>query len=199
MGVPIAVVSLVAGCSATKPPAKIDDACAIFREKKGWYDEASDARDRWGISIPIQLAFIRQESSFDGEARPPRRKYLGFIPGPRPSNAHGYAQALESTWDEYRKAVGERGADRDEFGDSVHFIGWYNARTSKMCGIAKDDAFRLYLAYHEGPNGYRRGTHRGKRWLLGTAERVATRAAKYDQQLSRCEEQLKPKKRGWFF
>ncbi|HXC51105.1 MAG TPA: hypothetical protein VN634_09500 [Candidatus Limnocylindrales bacterium] len=190
---------LVAGCSATKPPHRIDDACAIFREKKDWYSDALEARKRWGISIPIQLAFIRQESSFDGDARPPRHMILGFIPGSRPSNAHGYAQALESTWDEYRKAVGARGADRDEFADAVDFIGWYNARTSKMCGIAKDDAFRLYLAYHEGPVGYRRGTHRNKKWLLGTAERVATRAARYDLQLSRCEQELMPRRRGWFF
>ena len=194
------VAAVVASsCSATKPPARIDDACAIFREKKGWYDEAAEAQKRWGVPIPIQLAFIRQESSFDGEARPPRRWYLGFIPGSRPSNAHGYAQALESTWSEYRKAVNARGADRDEFGDAVDFIGWYNARSAKLCGIPKNDAYRLYLAYHEGPYGYRKGTHRGKRWLLGTAEKVATRAARYDTQLSRCESELKPRRRGWFF
>jgi hypothetical protein len=195
----VAIVLLAAACSATKPPRRVDDACAIFREKKGWYEEAAEARDRWGIPIPIQLAFIRTESSFDGDARPPRRWYLGFIPGGRPSNAHGYAQALESTWKEYRKATGDSGADRDEFGDAVDFIGWYNTRTSTTCGIAKNDAYRLYLAYHEGPTGYRRGTWRKKAWLLGTAERVAGRARKYDSQLASCEASLKPKKRGWFF
>src|SRR3569832_1087190 len=91
----LAVATLVAACSATRPPQHIDDACSIFREKKDWYEEASAARKRWGVSIPIQLAFIRAESSFDGEARPPRHKILGFIPGSRPSDAHGYAQALE--------------------------------------------------------------------------------------------------------
>ena len=195
----VAVALALAGCSATKPPQRPDDACAIFREKKGWYEEALDASKRWGVPIEIQLAFIRQESSFNGDAKPPRRKYLGFIPGPRPSNAEGYAQALESTWNEYRKATGESGADRDEFGDAVDFIGWYNSRSAKMCGISKNDAYRLYLAYHEGPTGYRRGTHRRKAWLLGTAERVAGRAARYGSQLSRCEDELKPKARGWFF
>lgn len=191
--------ALAAGCSATKPPARVDDACAIFREKKGWYRDAAEARERWGVPISIQLAFIRQESSFNGKARPPRRKYLGFIPGPRPSTAQGYAQALDSTWKEYRKATSAGGVDRDEFGDAVDFIGWYNTRTSKMCGIAKDDAYRLYLAYHEGPTGYRRGTYRRKKWLLGTAEKVASRAAHYRSQLARCEADLKPKSRGWFF
>jgi hypothetical protein len=195
----VVIAIALVGCSATKPPQRPDDACAIFREKKGWYEEALDASKRWGVPIAIQLAFIRQESSFDGDAKPPRRKILGFIPGPRPSNAEGYAQALESTWNEYRKATGASGADRDEFGDAVDFIGWYNSRSAKMCGIPKDDAYRLYLAYHEGPTGYRRGTHRRKAWLLGTAERVASRAARYGSQLSRCERELTPKARGWFF
>lgn len=193
------VVVAVSGCSATKPPARPDDACAIFREKKGWYADALEAKKRWGVPIEIQLAFIRQESSFDGKARPPRRKILGFIPGRRPSNAHGYAQALESTWDDYRKATGARGADRDDFADAVDFIGWYNHRASKMCGIPKNDAYRLYLAYHEGPTGYQRGSYRRKAWLLGTAQKVAGRAKKYGSQLAVCEEQLKPKRRGWFF
>ncbi len=189
----------LAGCSATRPPHRPDDACAIFREKKNWYEEARDARERWGVPIAIQLAFIRQESSFDAGAKPPRHKILGFIPGRRPSNAVGYAQALESTWNDYRKATGARGADRDDFGDAVDFIGWYNARSARMCGILKDDAYALYLAYHEGPLGYCRGTHRRKTWLLGTAEHVANRAARYDSQLSRCESELKPKPRGWWF
>jgi len=202
-GAALAIMALVGtalvSCSATKPPQRMDDACSIFREKKGWYKEALDASQRWGVPIEIQLAFIRQESSFNGDAKPPRRKILGFIPGSRPSNAEGYAQALDSTWDDYQEATGARGADRDEFGDAVDFIGWYNSRTSKMCGIPKNDAYRLYLAYHEGPTGYKRGTHRRKAWLLNTAERVAGRAKRYGSQLSRCQRDLEPESGGWFF
>ena len=198
MGAALAALVVAAGCSATQRPQRPDDACAIFREKKDWYRDARSAQERWGVSIPIQLAFIRQESSFEGDAKPPRRKLLGFIPGPRPTSAMGYAQALESTWNEYRKATGESGADRDEFADAVDFIGWYNSRASKLCDIPKDDAYRLYLAYHEGPAGYRRGTHRRKAWLLGTAERVASRAARYESQLARCESDLAGTKHGWF-
>jgi len=198
-GAALAAACTVAACSATKPPARPDDACAIFREKKHWYEDARSAEQKWGVPIPIQLAFIRQESSFDGDARPPRRWFLGFIPLGRPSSALGYAQALEATWDEYRKATGSRGADRDEFADAVDFIGWYNSRASKMCGIPKDDAYRLYLAYHEGPMGYRRGSHRSKKWLLGTAQKVASRAARYEAQLEGCQAQLQPKSKGWLF
>lgn len=194
-----AAACLLAACSATKPPGRPDDACAIFREKKDWYEDALTAQQKWGVPIPVQLAFIRQESSFDGEARPPRRWLLGFIPLGRPTSAVGYAQALEATWDEYREATGASGADRDEFADAVDFIGWYNARASKICGIPKDDAYRLYLAYHEGPMGYRRGTHRSKKWLLGTAQKVASRAARYEQQLEGCQAQLQAKKKGWLF
>lgn len=198
----LATIGLVCGgvgCSATKPPREVDDACAIFREKKRWYEEARDARKRWGAPISIQLAFMRQESAFDGKAKPPRKRHLGFIPGKRPSNAFGYAQALESTWDEYRRATGNRGADRDEFGDAADFIGWYNARSSKICGIPRNDPYRLYLAYHEGPYGYRKGTYRRKAWLVATAKRVAARAERYRSQLVRCEKDLTPRRRFLFF
>jgi hypothetical protein len=195
----VAAAIAIVGCSATKPPSRPDDACAIFREKKNWYEDARSAEERWGVPISIQLAFIRQESSFRGDAKPPRRWLLGVIPLGRPSSALGYAQALETTWNEYRQATGARRAGRDDFADAVDFIGWYNARASKLCGIPKDDAYRLYLAYHEGPAGYRRGTHRRKKWLLGTAEKVATRAARYEAQLSRCQAQLATKSRGWLF
>ncbi len=188
----------LAACSAAAPH-QVDDACAIFSERKGWYDDALDANKRWGVPISIQLAFIRQESSFESDAKPPRRKYLGFIPGERPSDAFGYAQALDSTWDEYRHDTGERGADRDEFADAVDFIGWYNARSANLCGIRRDDAYSLYLAYHEGPHGYRRGTYRQKQWLMAAAERVAKKAERYRSQLKRCEKNLEHKKSFLFF
>ena len=47
------------------------------------------------------------------------------------------------------------GADRDDFGDTIDFIGWYNNVSNEQLGIDKQDAFRLYLAYHEGHGGYR--------------------------------------------
>lgn len=188
----------LAGCSAS-PPRKLDDACAIFYEKDDWYEEAREAQKRWGVPISLQLAFIRQESSFRSDARPPRRWYLGFIPGPRPSRAFGYAQALDSTWAEYQRETGKRWADRDDFGDAVDFIGWYNARSSRACGIGRTDAYRLYLAYHEGPTGYRRGSHRKKGWLLTTAQKVSARAARYDSQLRTCEKKLQDQDGFWFF
>lgn len=196
------VLVLAAGCSATQsslhPPRAPDDACAIFKEKKDWYADACDAEERWGVPVAVQLAFIRTESSFRHDARPPRRKVLGMPTGPRPSTALGYAQALDGTWEEYQQATGAHGADRDDFADAVDFIGWYNARSVKMCGISRKDAYRLYLAYHEGQQGYLQGTHRRKAWLLDTAQKVAERASRYNSQLRRCESQLSSR-RGFLF
>jgi hypothetical protein len=199
LSVGIALIGVLAGCSATKPPQQMDDACEIFREKKGWYRKASEARERWGTPISMQLAFMRHESAFDGKARPPRKRhFFGLFPGKRPSTARGYAQALDSTWEEYRRETGRR-ASRHDFGDAADFIGWYNARSARITGLSRQDTYRLYLAYHEGPYGYRRGTYRNKKWLLETAGRVERRAQRYREQLSRCEKDLAKRRRFLFF
>ncbi len=176
---------LAAACSAAAP-RNIDDACAIFREKRGWRRDALRAERKWGIPVEIQLAIIYQESRFRADVRQPRRRYLWLIPGPRKSSAYGYTQAVESTWDEYRRATGNRGADRDDFGDACDFVGWYLSRSARVLGIPKNDAYRLYLAYHEGNGGYRRGTYRRKPWLLRVAAKVKARAERYRRQLAHC-------------
>ena len=58
------------------------------------------------------MAIIRQESSFDPNAAPERNKLLGFIPWKRPSSAKGYAQAVEGTWEEYKKETNNRRAKK---------------------------------------------------------------------------------------
>jgi len=195
------VVLTVSGC-ATPPPKNSDDLCAIFKEKPRWYREAKESYRRWGVPIPILMAIIYQESSFRARARPPRKRYLGFIPGPRPSNAYGYAQALKETWEMYVKSTGRKGADRDDFADAVDFIGWYGDVSHRRCGIPKRDAYRLYLAYHEGHGGFNKNSYAGKSWLLGIAEQVKERASIYSRQLARCRGKLEKdskKKRFLFF
>ena len=44
---------------------------------------------------------------------------------------------------------------RARFKDSVDFIGWYTNKTEKILRISKKDAFRQYLAYHEGWGNYK--------------------------------------------
>ncbi|MDH4040905.1 MAG: transglycosylase SLT domain-containing protein [Gammaproteobacteria bacterium] len=189
------LIALLAGCTASKPK-NIDNICAIFTEKDDWYEDAAEARDAWNSSIPIMMAIMRQESGFNATARPPRQTILGFIPWTRPSNSYGYSQALESTWEAYERSAGRWGADRDDFGDSIDFIGWYNDQSHRLNGIGRKDTYRLYLAYHEGHGGYGRGSYRNKPWLLEVARKVERKAASYQSQLQVCEEKLK--EGGWF-
>lgn len=144
-----ALCLLVAGCTAS-PPSQVDNICRIFEEKRSWHRDVKKSAQKWKSSVPIIMAIIYQESRFRADAKPPRRRILGFIPGPRPSDAYGYSQALEDTWNGYRRQTGQRGADRDKFKDAVDFIGWYNQGSVTRLGIARQDAYRLYLAYHEG-------------------------------------------------
>lgn len=182
---------------ATSPPSNQDNLCEIFREKDDWYDDAADARDEWGSPIPVMMAIIHQESRFQAKAKPPRRKILGFIPGPRPSSAYGYSQAKKSTWSEYKRDAGRYGADRDDFADAIDFVGWYNYQSHRRSGVSRSDPYGLYLAYHEGHGGYNRGTYRNKQWLQKVARKVERRSRTYQSQLVSCEEELKDS--GWFF
>jgi hypothetical protein len=189
-------LSVLAGC-ASSPPSNLYDICEIFAEKSGWYDAAAEAQEEWGSPIPVMMAFMYQESRFNAKAKPPRKKIFGFIPGPRPSDAYGYSQALGTTWDAYRRSAGKYWADRDEFDDAVDFVGWYNEQSWRRSGIAKNDSYRLYLAYHEGQGGYNRGTYRKKPWLIDVAHKVERKANTYTSQLKRCEGDLKND--SWFF
>lgn len=183
-----------AGC-ATTPPANVENICAIFDEKSRWYKAAKKSEERWGTPIHVQLSIIRQESSFRFDAKPPRGRLLGFIPWKRPSDAYGYAQALDSTWKWYKDDTGRRFADRDDFADAIDFVGWYTNMSSEKVGISKWDPYNQYLAYHEGQAGWQRKTWRNKRWLQDTARRVDRRAKEWGAQLSRCEDDLDD---GWW-
>jgi hypothetical protein len=198
----IILLALLLGVSActTSPPQDVNNICAIFREKDGWYDDAAGARDEWDGAIPVMMAIIYQESRFQADARPPRTRIFGFIPGPRPSSAFGYSQAKTTTWDEYKSEAGRWGADRDEFADAINFVGWYNQQSLRRSGISLQNTYGLYLAYHEGHEGYNRATYLAKPWLMTVARKVATRADSYQAQLLGCEDELKKERGrfGWF-
>jgi hypothetical protein len=187
-------VFLLMGC-ATGPPSseQIADICKLYRGYPKWYQSAKKSSQRWDVPIPVLMAIIHQESSFKAEARPPRKKFLWIFPGPRPSSAYGYAQAADSTWQEYQRSTGQTGADRDDFGDAVDFVGWYCHMSYKRCGIPKTNARDLYLAYHEGHGGFNRKTHRSKAWLRRVASKVARRAKTYAHQLNACEKEFQKK------
>jgi hypothetical protein len=177
------VLAALVGC-AQGPLTDLDDLCRIFEERPKWRESAVRAGDRWGVGAPIQLAFVHQESRFRAEARPARKRFLG-IPLWRPSSAYGYGQVSDGTWEMYLERE-QRRAKRDRFEDVADFIGWYANHIHQMTGIPKDDAYRLYLAYHEGPTGFRRGSYLEKPWLLQVASKVEARAERYAEQRERC-------------
>lgn len=178
-------VLLLSAC-ATTPPTQRDDLCAIFEEKGGWYKDALKAQKKWGSPVHTMMAIINQESGFVADARPPRGKILGFIPGSRPSSAYGYAQAKDEVWESYQKMTGNRWDDRDDFGDAIMFVGWYNDQSFRRNKIAKDNTRQLYLAYHEGHGGYARKSYASKKGLLAVADKVAAQAWRYKKQLEGC-------------
>ncbi len=193
----VATIVLLSAC-ATYRPHSMDDACKILGGNKKWYKEARHSTEKYGTPVATQLAFIYQESRFKSNARPPRTKILWLIPGPRKSDAYGYAQVKDDTWRWYKSKAGVWGADRDDFGDVTLFIGWYNQQSQKQLGVGLGDAYSQYLAYHEGHGGYARKTYAKKPWLAAVAKKVSVRAQMYQRQMNHCEKELN-KSDFWFF
>ncbi|MGX9356347.1 transglycosylase SLT domain-containing protein [Roseobacteraceae bacterium S113] len=182
------IVFVVASCGSpnTTAPRNLDNACSIVKQRPSYLKAFRATERRWGVPVHVQMAAMYQESKFIGNARTPVRYKLGVIPMGRQSSAYGYAQALDGTWDEYRRATGKRGAKRDRIRDASDFMGWYMNNSRKRNGIPLTDARRQYLAYHEGNTGYARGSYNSKPWLLRVSSEVGERSFMYQRQLQRC-------------
>ena len=167
-------------------PQNLDDACAIVRERPKYLSAMRRTEARWGVPVYVQMAVIHQESKFIGDAKTPFRYTLGIIPMGRQSSAYGYAQALDDTWEEYKRDTRNRGADRRDIHDATDFMGWYMNQTRRALGIPVYDIYNQYLAYHEGRGGYARKTYRGKPWLMSVANSMSARSEKYRAQLVSC-------------
>jgi hypothetical protein len=184
----IVALLILGGCATA--PSQIGNACAVFDQRNGWFDnwykDAKRAEAEFGVPVPILMATIYTESSFRPRARPPRTKLLGFIPWKRQSTAYGYSQALDGTWSRYQRETGRYGARRTDFGAAIHFIGWYHGVSNRQNGIARNDAYNLYLAYYSGHAGYSRGTWRNNAGVQRAARRAANMANTYAGQLAAC-------------
>ena len=161
-------VILITGCSSI--PQNTANSCSIFNERYLWYKHAKKTEQKWGTPIYIQLAIIKMESDFDWLAKPPRQKLFKIIPFKRPSSSFGYSQAVKGTWEQYKNETGNKLATRTRFKDSVDFIGWYTDKTESLLKISKKDAFRQYLAYHEGWGGYK--NYKNNQKVIGLAKKV---------------------------
>ena len=183
------LVLLLASCGGGgnyKAPRDLDDACAILSQRPTYWRAMKKAERKWGVPVSVQMAAIYQESKFIGNARTPHRFALGVIPMGRQSSAYGYSQAIDGTWDDYRDAMGRRGARRDRIDDATDFMGWYMDGTEEKLGISKWDATTQYLAYHEGRTGYVSQSYLDKPWLVEVAAAVGERAVLYEGQLNYC-------------
>ncbi len=183
------VITAMAGCSSA-PPQSPQNLCAIFDEYPDWFDAAKESEDRWGTPPHILMSFVKQESAFVDDAKPPRNWFL-FIPLGRASSAEGYAQAKDETWDEYKDENGGFFKSRSDIEDALDFIGWYNDKSSRALGISKWDPKNLYLAYHEGRGGYARGSYNSKPEIVRIADLVDRQAREYGAQLRQCEDRLR--------
>ena len=181
---------LLVSCSSI--PSNTSDGCSIFSEKYLWYKFAKKTEKKWGTPIHIQLAIIRMESDFDWVARPERQKIFKIIPYKRPSSSLGYSQAVKGTWKQYKEETGNKLASRVLFKDSVDFIGWYTNKTYQILKISKKDAFKQYIAYHEGWGNYKH--YKKNKKVIGLARKVQNQSKIYKKQLSQCSRKLNKNK-----
>ena len=185
--------ALLVGCGS--PRIDVDDICSVYQGHPEWEQSAIEAEDRWGIPQEVVMAVIRHESSFVGDASAPRRRYLGFIPGGRLSSAYGFAQALDSTWDEYKQRTGSDKRRRHRFADAADFVGWYLNRAHRSLQISRDDGYRLYLAYHEGHRGFLSKKYENHPRLMEVASGVEKTQQSYQRQLRQCRPQSDSRKK----
>ena len=182
----VIIIFFISACSSI--PKNTSNSCSIFNERYLWYKYTKKTQKKWGTPIHIQLAIIKMESDFDWLAKPARQKIFKIIPFKRPSSSFGYSQAVKGTWEQYKKETGNKLATRTRFKDSVDFIGWYTDKTESILKISKKDAFRQYLAYHEGWGNYK--NYKNNQKVIILAKKVEEQASKYKKQLKRCQKKL---------
>ena len=180
------LIVFISGCSSV--PKNTSNSCSIFDQKYLWYKHAKKTEKKWGTPVYLQLAIINMESSFNRFAKPPRQKLFKVVPYKRPSSSFGYSQAVKGTWKQYKDETGNKFATRARFKDSVDFIGWYTNKTEKILKVSKKDAFKQYIAYHEGWGNFK--NYKSNTKVINLAKRVEKQSNIYKQQLSECKNSL---------
>lgn len=187
----VAIGVLLALSACATAPRNINNVCAVFDQRDGWLHNwqraAQNASRKYGIPVPVLMATIRKESGFKSNARPPRKWMFGIIPWGHISSANGFSQAIDGTWDQYRRETGNFGANRHNFADAVDFVGWYYSKSASLFSIPTDDAYHLYLTYYFGWDAYRRGSWQGNAAIKRYAAETAQMARDYAEQLRMCQ------------
>lgn len=168
--------------SVESKPKNIDNICSIFNEKSHWIGDASNSHEKWGIPVELMMAIIRHESSFRAAARPLDSR------GRRISSALGYAQAIDGTWNIYRRENNKHRAKRTSFTNAIDFVGWYSSKSIKKGDdISPFDVNALYVFYHDGWEALPEdGSRELKSEVLKVAAKVYKRTLLYHRQLKDC-------------
>ena len=71
---------------------------------------------------------------------------------------------------------------------------WYKhaKKTEKILKVSKKDAFKQYIAYHEGWGNYK--NYKNNKKVINLAKRVENQSNIYKQQLSECKNSLSTSK-----
>tara|TARA_Y100001935_G_scaffold235862_1_gene220100 strand:- start:2644 stop:3246 length:603 start_codon:yes stop_codon:yes gene_type:complete len=186
----IFIFFLLSSCSSI--PKNTANSCSIFNERYFWFKHTKKVEKKWGTPIYIQLAIIKMESDFDWLAKPARKKIFKVIPYKRPSSSFGYSQAVKGTWEQYKRETGNKLATRARFKDSVDFIGWYTNKSETILNISKKDAFKQYVAYHEGWGNFK--NYKKNKKVIGLAKKVEKQSNIYKKQLLNCKNLLSKNK-----
>tara|TARA_B100000676_G_C17961633_1_gene777927 strand:+ start:172 stop:774 length:603 start_codon:yes stop_codon:yes gene_type:complete len=186
----IFIFFLLSSCSSI--PKNTANSCSIFNERYFWFKHTKKVEKKWGTPIYIQLAIIKMESDFDWLAKPARKKIFKVIPYKRPSSSFGYSQAVKGTWEQYKRETGNKLATRARFKDSVDFIGWYTNKSETILNISKKDAFKQYVAYHEGWGNFK--NYKKNKKVIKLAKKVEKQSNIYKKQLLNCKNLLSKNK-----
>jgi len=178
-----------AACSSV--PKYPQNACKIFSEKYFYLKHTRAASKKWGVPISSILAVINKESGFKRFAKPKRKKIFKIIPYKRPSSSLGFSQAVDKTWDLYKKENKKSAALRISFKNSSDFIGWYFWKTNKINKVSFTDTRNMYLNYYLGWKGYKNKTYQTDKKAIIFAKNVERQAKIYKNQLKECKSILK--------
>ena len=183
----IIFIFLVSCSSVPKYP---QNACKIFGEKYFYLKYSRAASKKWNVPISSILAVINKESGFRRFAKPRRTKLFKIIPYRRPSSSFGFSQAVNKTWDLYKKENNRPIALRMSFKNSSDFIGWYFWKTNKINKVSLKDTRNMYLNYYLGWTAYKKKAYQNDKKAIIFAMSVEKQAKIYKSQLRECKSVL---------
>ena len=173
--------------SCSSVPKYPQNACKIFEEKYFYLKYTRAASKKWGVPISSILAVINKESGFKRFAKPKKLKIFKIIPYRRPSSSLGFSQAVNKTWDLYKKENNKPAALRISYKSSSDFIGWYFWKANKVNKVSLNNTRDLYLNYYLGFSAYKNKAYQTDKKAIIYAKRVEKQAKIYKSQLLECK------------